>query len=342
MTSGRLSDSGRANRSCRLPSSLQPHMRRFLIAVAVLCMGILCCPIPGHAQERFPIHTIELIVPWGPGGQADVMARKFAPILAPVLGVDIEVVNVPGATGNAGLTKMLMNPADGYTMIVLGSSTIASWESGIGYAKMDDLRVVAFIEETPAMILVRTDSPYKTFREFLDHAKANPESLRVSSWGMGTPEVNLRVLASQGYKVINMPFAKAEQRFAAVLGRRADALYQEPVAVAELIRSGELRPLAVFDAERHPAFKDVPTVRELGLESADLPVFLTIAVSTKTPADRVKILADAMAKAIDSAAWKKNCAAAQNCAKNFTSEQVQEKLQAFRDTVRRWSSPSTR
>lgn len=312
------------------------------LARALSFAAALFCLVPAFAQERFPAQPIELIVPWGTGGNFDITARKLAPILASVLGVAIEVVNVPGATGNAGLTRMLMNPADGYTMTAVGPSTMASWELGTGYARIENLRILAFVTEAPAMLFVRSDSPFNTFQELLDRAKSDPDTLRVSSWGLGTPDISLRILANQGNRFVNLAFAKAEQRIGAVMGRRADVLYDLPIGVMELVRSGQLRPLVVFDVRRHPDFPDVPSVGELGLESTALLVYISIVVSANTPADRADALAAGIAKALDSPAWREYCSAARNCARKYTPDEIEAKLQALRETARRHSSAASR
>ncbi len=100
------------------------------------------------AQEAFPAQSIEIVVPFGAGGGADVMAKKMAGILEPLIGVPLFVSHIPGASGNAGLTKLLNNPADGYTMAVLLGITVSAWASGIGYAKLQDFVVLAVAQQS--------------------------------------------------------------------------------------------------------------------------------------------------------------------------------------------------
>jgi tripartite-type tricarboxylate transporter receptor subunit TctC len=106
----------------------------------------------------------------------------------------------------------------------------------------------------------------------------------------------------------NVPFAKPAERYASPIGKHTDAIYEEPGDVAPFLQAGkQLRPLVVFDDVRHAAFKDTPASKELGFQISDLPNFRTLAVSAKTPPERVKVLADAVNAALDTPEWKKFC-----------------------------------
>lgn len=286
------------------------------------------------AQEKFPSRPIDVIVTFGPGGGADGMGRKMAQLLEPVLGVPLPVSNVGGASGNAGLAKVLTNPADGYTVATLISLTVASWTSGIGTARASDFTVLAITQSSPSMMFVAKDSPFKTFKDLLAHAKANPGKLKVATSGYGTQDdITVKYLASLGYKMVNVPFSKPGERYASPLGGHTDVLYEEPGDVARFLQSGQLRALVVFDDERHAAFPDVPTSKELGMKISDLPNFRTLAVRAGTPADRVKVLSDAINKALDTPEWKKYCAETYTCTRKFTADEATTHLRQFYSTV---------
>ena len=114
------------------------------------------------AQEKYPSRPIEMVVTFGPGGGADAMGRKMSQILEKKLGVPMPVSNVAGASGNAGLTKLMTNPADGYTAASLIALSVSSWASGLGSARPDDFAIVAVTQDSPSMLFVPADSPFKT------------------------------------------------------------------------------------------------------------------------------------------------------------------------------------
>jgi tripartite-type tricarboxylate transporter receptor subunit TctC len=219
------------------------------------------------AEDKYPSRPIEIIVTFGPGGGADSMGRKMSQLLEPQLKVPLPVSNIGGASGNAGLTKVLTNPADGYTLGTLIALSVSSWAAGLGTAKPEDFTVIAVTQNSPSMMFVPMDSPFKTFKDMLAHAKANPGALKVATSGYGTQDdITLMYFAKQGYKMTNVPFAKPAERYASPLGKHTDAIYEEPGDVAQFLAGKQLRPLVVFDDEKHSAFPDVPTSKETGLQ----------------------------------------------------------------------------
>ncbi|MDH5541244.1 MAG: tripartite tricarboxylate transporter substrate binding protein [Rhizobacter sp.] len=289
-----------------------------------------------NAQEKYPSRPVEMVVTFGPGGGADSMGRKMSQLLEKQLGVPFPVSNVGGASGNAGLTKVLTSAPDGYTAGTLIALTVSAWASGLGTAKPEDFAIVAVTQDSPSMMFVPADSPFKTFKDMLDFAKANPGKLKIATSGYGTQDdITIKYFESKGYKMTNVPFAKPAERYASPIGKHTDAIYEEPGDVAPFLAAGQLRPLVVFDDERHPAFKDAPTSKELGFQISDLPNFRTIAVSAKTPPERIKVLADAVNVALDSAEWKKFCADTYTCAsRRYTPAEAQVYVKAFQDKVK--------
>jgi tripartite-type tricarboxylate transporter receptor subunit TctC len=306
-----------------------------------MALGILGCAVvlggASLAQEKFPSRPIEIIATFGPGGGADLMARKVSQVAEPILGVPLPVSNVAGASGNAGLTKVLTSTADGHTVGTLIALTVSAWAIGIGSARPEDFTIVAVTQDSPSMLFVAAESPFKTFKDFLDYASANPGKLKVATSGYGTQDdITLKYLGSIGYKAANMPFAKPEERYGSLLKKYTDALYEEPGDVVQFLRSKQYRPLVVFDDERHPSFAEVPASKELGLDINDLSNFRTLAVPAKTPPERVKVLADAFSKALDSPEWKKYCTETYSCTKKYTPDEAKAHVKKFYETVQKY------
>lgn len=309
----------------------RPHLALLTSALALATAAPLAM-----AQEKYPSRPVEIVVTFGPGGGADAMGRKMSQLLEKQLGVPFPVSNVGGASGNAGLTKVLTSAPDGYTAGTLIALTVSSWSAGLGTAKAEDFAIVAVTQDSPSMFFVPADSPFKTYQELLDFAKANPGKLKVATSGYGTQDdITLKYFASKGYKMTNVPFAKPAERYASPIGKHTDAIYEEPGDVAPFLQAGQLRPLVVFDEVRHAAFKDTPSSKELGFQISDLPNFRTLVVSAKTPPERVKVLADAVNAALDTPEWKKFCADTYTCASHrYTPAEAQTYVKAFGDTVK--------
>lgn len=286
------------------------------------------------AAGDYPDRPIEIIVTFGPGGGADSMARQMSRLLEGSLKVALPVVNVAGASGNAGLTQLLGNAPDGHSVATLIALTVSSWAAGLGSSTIDDFKVVAVTQDSPSMLFVPANSPFKTFKEFLDHAKANPGTLKVATSGYGTQDdITLQYLGSLGYETTNVPFSRPAERYAAPLGGHTDMIYEEPGDVAQLLAAKQLRPLVVFDDKRHESFPDVETSREHDMDISDLPNFRTIVVRADTPDDRVAVLREAINKALETPEWKKFCAETYTCTRTYSAEEADAHVRNFYETV---------
>lgn len=291
--------------------------------------------LAGAAQaQQYPDRPIELIVTFGPGGGADLMGRKMSQLLEGPLGVAVPVTNVGGASGNAGLSQLRTNPADGYTMGTLISLTVASWASDLGDNKPEDFTVISVVQSSPSFLFVPASSPHQTAQALFDHARANPGTLTVATSGYGTQDdVTLKLLANAGIAMENVPFQAPAERYASPIGGHTSAIYEEPGDVAPFLAAGQLIPVVVFDTKRHAEFPDVPTSAELGIDISGLDNYRTIAVAAGTPDDIVAKLADAVAVATASPEWQEFCAATYSCITPVTGAAAQAMVTDFRDLI---------
>ena len=277
--------------------------RRFGVLLAVAVSAAL---LGGKAQAAgYPERPIELIVPWGPGGGADQLARLISKLAEPLLGQGIPVVNVPGGTGATGLTKLLSAPADGYSMAIYIADSHALLAGKNPRWTMKDITPVAVLIKGPSFIFVKADSPHKTWADFEKALRAEPGKLKVATLGFGSvDDFSLSVIAKKGLKFVQVPFSKPSERYVSILGGHADALYEQAGDVAQFLKNKQMRPLMIFGKERMPAFKDVPSSHELGFNVA-LPQFRSIVVRAGTPPDIVKKLSDTLAKVAAMPEYKK-------------------------------------
>jgi tripartite-type tricarboxylate transporter receptor subunit TctC len=276
---------------------------RTIAFVALLTLAAAVSP--AGAQEPYPSRPIDFIVTFGTGGGADAMARTLGALAQPHLGVPLPISNVPGASGNTGLAQILSGKPDGYALATYIADTLATIPMGLARYTTADLDWVVRTQVADSFLFVRSDGPFKTVQELLQHAQANPGKLRVASTGFGSvDDMTVRYLDKKGHRMITVPYPKPGERYAAALGGHAEVLYEQAGDVQQYLKAGQLRPLVIFATERHPAFPDVPASKELGLEIY-LPQFRGVVARKGTPADRVGKLADAFRQAMDTPQWKK-------------------------------------
>jgi tripartite-type tricarboxylate transporter receptor subunit TctC len=176
---------------------------------------------------------------------------------------------------------------------------------GLARHKVDDFEWITRTQVADSFLFVRSDSPYRTAQELFKHAQANPGKLRVASTGFGSvDDVSVLFLAKKGYKMTTVPYPKPGERYAAALGGHAEVLYEQAGDILQYLKAGQLRPLVIFAEKRRPAFPDVPTTKELGLDIT-LPQFRGIVARKGTPPERIQAMAEAFRKAMDTPQWKK-------------------------------------
>jgi tripartite-type tricarboxylate transporter receptor subunit TctC len=293
-------------------------------AVRLVCGIALLAGMTGvAAQDKFPARPIEMIVNFGPGGGADGLGRMVAKLMEPVLGVPVPVANVAGASGNAGLTKVLGSTPDGYTIGTMTGLSISAWISGLGKMQVRDFAVIAVGQSSPSMLFAPAGSKIQSYKQLLEMAKANPGKIRVATAGYGTlDDVAIKYLAIKGSPMVNVPFAKPGERYVSPLGGHTELLFEEPGDVVQFLQSKQYVPLVVFGAKRHPAFPDTPASSEFG-HDIDLPNWRGLVTSAKVPAPIVAALSEAARKALEHPEWKAFCAQTYSCVDYLPQAQAQ-------------------
>jgi len=255
--------------------------------------------------QQFPAgKPVEMTVMFGAGSAADVTARELAKGMEKALGVPVPVVNRTGGGGAIGYSHVQQQRPDGYSIIWNSNSVSTNYHSGImafDYKAFDAVARVSV--ETPA-IAVRSDAPWKTLKEFIDFAKANPGKVRIGNSGSGshTHFVASALFGSSDAKIINVPFTEG-QAVVNLLGSRIEGVVQLPAALVPHVKSGDLKVLAVLGEKRDPIFADTPTAKELGFSIA-LDMWRGIAVPTGTPKPVVAKLQDAIRQSVEAQAFK--------------------------------------
>jgi tripartite-type tricarboxylate transporter receptor subunit TctC len=253
------------------------------------------------AQEKYPSRPIEFIVPWGPGGGADQVARKAGKIMEEDLKVSFPVVNVPGATGNTGMAKLLAAQADGYSVSVMTWDTYALLATTKTRWSMQDIIPVALMIKQPSGFMAASNSTLKTWADVEREAKTR--TLKVAVTGFGSPDdITVNFFAARGLKLLSVPFANPGERYTSVLGGHADLLYEQMGDVRSFIDSKQMHPVIIFAAKRFDAFPDVPASTELGYDIT-LPQRRAVIMKAGTDPGKVKVISDALAKVAASAEY---------------------------------------
>lgn len=260
---------------------------------------------PAAGAAKYPTRPIEFIVPWGPGGGADQMARLTGKNAEKILKVSMPILNVAGATGATGMAKLLAGSTEGYSISVYIADTHAVMTTGKAAWKLEDFTPVAVMMKVPSYLFAKADGPFKTWADFEKAAKASPGKYKVGILGEGSvDDITLQYLKSKGIEVIGVPFPNPGERYTSVLGGHVDLLYEQAGDVRQYLDGKQIRPLIIFDEQRLAAFPDVPCSKELGY-NIFLPQFRSIIIKAGTDPVRVKLLADAFKQVYDSPEYQK-------------------------------------
>ena len=278
-------------------------MKSYRIAVAALLSTVVALfavvPRFAIAQDKFPSRPVEFVVPWGPGGGADQLARKLGHLMEGDIKVSFPVVNVPGATGNTGMTKLLASAADGHSIGILIGDTLATLTSNSARWKMSDIVPLGIMVRQPSGLFVKQDSRFKTWDDVVAEAKAKPGTIKIAILGFGSADdMTVSFLANNGIKLVPVPYPNPGDRYTSILGNHIELLYEQAGDIKSFLDGKQMRPLLFFAETRMTeSFPDTPTSKEVGLQ-VFLPQFRAIVVKAGTDPKRVKVLADALAKAV--------------------------------------------
>ena len=275
------------------------HIQSIFILV-FLTIGWVCCPIHGQAAD-FPNKPITLIVPYPAGGATDLVIRPLAEAAKKYLGQPVVVENRSGGGGAVGVGSIIGKKPDGYLLsVVVTSLHRNSFINKLSFDTVKDVTPVIQLAGYLYGILVRSDSQFKTLKELLDYAKANPGKISYMASGVGTGgHIAMEELAynAGGIKFNHIPSKGDPESTAALLGGHIDAISTTSGWIPQA-EAGKLRLLATYGEKRTKRFPTVPTVAEVGLKVVhNSPI--GIVGPKDLPKEIVKILHDAFKKSLD-------------------------------------------
>lgn len=266
-------------------------------SIRLLCAAALCwtaMQAPAGAQESYPSRPVKMIVPFGPGGPADLIARIVSQKLSDDLGKQFIVENLPGANGNIGSGIALRAPADGYTLFLNSQSIVVSRSlyKSVSYGP-NDFVAITRIASTPNVLIVHPSVPAKSVKELLELIRGNPDKYHAYAQpGYASPSHLAGELfrLSQRLTLNSVPFGGGGPMVLSVVAGHTPIGFTSIAPAASHIRAGNLRAIAVTAEKRSDALPDVPTMAESGYpdQVGDTPIGLF--AQAKVPKEIVDLL----------------------------------------------------
>jgi len=262
---------------------------------------------PFTVAQDYPSHAVTMVVPFPPGGVADIVGRPLAAMMEKSLKQPVVIVNRTGAGGALGMREVARAAPDGYT-VLMGLSSISIFPvservNGKQPAyELKDFAPIALVTADPTVLVVRADSPYKSVKDFVAAAKANPGKINYSSSGVyGTLHVAMEIFANAaGIKLFHVPYGGGGPAVTALLGGQVEASAQGPAAAIGQIKGGKMRALAGWGTERLKLLPDLPTFKELGYPDVEFYIWSGVFAPAATPAPIVSRLRESVKAAATS------------------------------------------
>jgi tripartite-type tricarboxylate transporter receptor subunit TctC len=280
--------------------------RRTFMKGLAMVPGLVALDRTGaFAQQTWPTRTITMIVPFPPGGQADLAARPIAAALEKILGQPVVVENRGGAGGAVGNAAAAKAEPDGYTLLMTLSSLAVLPEADRLFGRhpsyeVSQLAPVARVLADPTLLAVPASAPWKSLQDFVADGKARPGAIPYGSSGpYGTLHVAMEMFANQaGIKLLHVPYRGAGPAVTGLLSGQIQALASAPGVLKPHVDSGAMRVLANWGAQRIASFPDLPTFRELGYSDVEFYIWAGLFAPRNLPEPIMARLREAMGQAL--------------------------------------------
>jgi putative tricarboxylic transport membrane protein len=300
-----------ANMNCRqfggARAAGRPFAHALLMSAFAAAAGLAA---PAVAQEFKPARTVEFLVHTGPGGGNDLLARAISGIVEKekLLPVRMQVANKPGGGGITAMSYLSEKKGETHTVALFANT----WINGPLMSKearvtLKELTPIVRLVTEPGVIVVKSDSPYRTLKEFIDDAKKQPGQLKQSGGSIGSRDNIVRqlLMKNTGAQWAYISFPGGGERRAALLGGHVQMMVMDPQEAGEHLRNGTLRVLAQIADRRMAAMPDVPTVPEAGFNIPSYLVVRGVVGPPEMPAEAVKFWEAFFARLAKTAAWRK-------------------------------------
>jgi tripartite-type tricarboxylate transporter receptor subunit TctC len=268
-------------------------MKRFLIVLLF---------IPGIAFGQYPAKPVRIVLPFGPGGVADITTRTLAPRMSEGLGQQVIVDNMPSAGGIRASETVAHADPDGYTLLLLtnGNAVSQALFKSLPYDPMNDFAMISTVGFFSMVFVTRADAPYKTLRDVIAEAKKNPGKLNIGTISPGGTQHLAGELfrSSAGIDAVVVPHKTTGEVAIGVRNGTLDIGVDFIAPLLSAVRSGQLRALAVSAGKRFPGLPDVPTASESGVPGYDVASWNALAAPAKTPRAAIERVREELLKAL--------------------------------------------
>lgn len=255
-----------------LSSSFTARLSTAVLGPLAVACGALAVATPGAAHaQAWPSRPVTIVVPFAPGGIADITARPYANALSKILGQNVLVENKPGAGGAVGHAYVARAKPDGYTLMMALSSIVIIPESEKVSGKqpsytMSQFQPIALVSADPTVLIVKPDAPWKTLDDFVRDARSRPGKISYSSSGLyGTTHTATEMLAqAANVRLLHVPYNGGGPSMTAFLSGQVDVTVQAPGVANPHVKAGKARLLGTWGAQRLASIPDLPTMKEQG------------------------------------------------------------------------------
>lgn len=288
--------------------------RRHLLQASSVMLAL---PSLGWAQDKYPGKPITFVCPYSAGGSADQRSRQIGRFMAIELGQPVLVDNKPGAGGNIGTEAVARAKPDGYIIGMGNFAPLAvnpTMFTKLNYNPAKDLLPICLIEKGPLVLMVPPNSPFKSVKDIIAAAKADPGKLSFASGGLGgSHHLSGEMFKSlAGLSMTHIPYKGGAPATTDLMGGQVNMMFEQMYAAAPSIRAGKLRALAITSKVRSPLFPDLPTMAEAGVPGFEVQNWQGLIAPAGTPAAIIRVLNDAVNKALADPAIKEQMLAQGN------------------------------
>jgi tripartite-type tricarboxylate transporter receptor subunit TctC len=277
------------------------------VLVAVLMAAAAGLGGAAHAQT-FPSKPVHIVVPFPPGGAADITSRILAEHMAKGLGQSVVVENRPGGSTIVGSEVVARAPADGHTLLVVFPSFVINpaLRSGMSFDPLRDFRAVGQTMSVPMVIAVNPAVPATTLQELIALARAKPGQISYGTPGTGTTHhiMGEMLRLATNINIVHVPFQGVPQAITAATGGHIQMVYGNAAEIAPSVKGGRMRAIVVTSAERAQVLPDVPTMREAGYPEFEASNWSGMVVPSATPPSAIARLNEALVGALRDAATR--------------------------------------
>ncbi len=316
-------------------SNLLPkcHMKRRTLLQAATAMAPSLATQWAQAQDKYPNKPITWVCPYAAGGNADSRSRQVAKAMSSILGQSIIIDNKAGAGGNIGTEMIARGKPDGYTIGMGNFAPLAvnhALFKKLNFDPLNDLVPITLIERGPLILMVRNDSPFKSVKDIVAAAKAEPGKLSYGSGGIGGSHHLSGALFEHtaGIDMIHAPYKSGSAASTDLMGGQVHMMFEQMYTAMPAIQGGRMRALAITSKKRSPLIPDLPTMTEQGYPAVEVLNWQGLIGPKGLPADIVKLLNSACNQALQTTEVKEKILSQGNELGGGTPEQFAALIKA--------------